>query len=214
MIDRLLPVRLHLTLAISQGEPSSHLLAKRSRASRCWSPGRLSGLVLGCLVLLEQALKFFVLVATLARQILLRVLKFVLIEFQLRFCQCELAGSRTIGVGLFGQLGDAVLIYRNLCFPPGRSVRELFERTSGRNAGRGSFAERGSKRQIELMIGKPQRIPRERLFLGCIGESVQLLRALKQTAVYGRRRGRARLPCRGLVRTYVTGDIRPHEAGN
>src|SRR6476660_7656304 len=99
MTDRLVPVRRQQTLAISQGEPSPHLLAKRSNSTECRCPGGLSGLVLGILMLLEQALKFFVLVAALARQVLLSILEFVLIEFQLRFCQSELASSRTIGVG-------------------------------------------------------------------------------------------------------------------
>src|SRR5438046_2747331 len=109
MVDRLYAVGLELTLAIPQGKPGAYLLSKRRRRSGCGSPGGLRGLMLGSFVLLEQALKFFVLIATLARQILLRVLKFVPIEFQLCFCHCQLTGGRTIGSGLFGQVGNAFL---------------------------------------------------------------------------------------------------------
>src|SRR5579863_1514947 len=215
MIGRLLPVRLQLTPAISQGEPGSHLLAQRSRGAGRGSPGSLGGLVLGSLVLLQQALKFFVRVAALARQILLSVLKLVLIEFQLRFRQRKLTGGRIIGSGRLGQLGDAVLVQGDLRLPPGGPVRKVFERTSGGHAKRGSFAQRGGKRLVEFTIGKAQRIPRERLLLRCIGQSVHLLRTLQQTAVYGRRRiGRGGLPCRGLVGTQVTREVRRDEAGN
>src|SRR5579863_7998246 len=162
MVGRLLPVRLQLTPAIAQGEPGSHLLAQRSRRSGRGSAGGWGGLVLGSFVLLEQALKLCVLVATLARQILLSVLKLVLIEFQLRFRQRKLTGGRIIGSGRLGQLGNAVLVHGDLRLPLGGAVRKLFERTRGRYAERGSFAQRGGKRLVELTIGKAQRIPRER----------------------------------------------------
>ena len=55
--------------------------------------------MLGILVLLEKALKSIVLVAALAGQILLSVLEFVLIEFQLGFCQFQLVGGIAIGSG-------------------------------------------------------------------------------------------------------------------
>ena len=142
------------------------------------------GLVLGILVFLEKALKFLMLVATLAGQILLSVLKFVLIEFQLSFCQFQLVGGRAIGSRLFGQLGNERLVHGNLRLPSGGSVLKLFERTAGRGAGRGSFAKRGSKCLVEFMIGKAQRIPRERLLLRCVGESAHPLGTQEQAAVY------------------------------
>src|SRR5579862_1413487 len=145
MVGRLLPVRLQLTPAISQRQPDLHLLAERSGRPGYRRPGVWRGLVLGSLVLLEQTLKRCVPVAALARQILLGVLKFVLIELQLCFCQLELAGGRVAGCGLLGQLGNALLVQGDLRLPSGGPVRKLFERTSEGRGGRGSFAERGSK---------------------------------------------------------------------
>ncbi len=110
---------------------------------------------------LERALKIRAPVSSLAREVLLGVLEFVLIERELGFGKLELRGRGVTGFGRLGQLSDLFLIRGDPRLHLIDLIRELLQRTGGRRSGRGRFAKGGRKGLIKFAVGQAQRLARE-----------------------------------------------------
>ncbi len=140
VIISLLALCIDLALPSAQGKPRADLCAHRRRAPG-WRDFRwLRGLVLRLLMFLERALDRGVLVATLAGQVLLCVLEFILIESELRLRQFQAIVVRALSRLVLSQLGDVCLLQRHALLELGDAVRERLQRSaSGWRAGGGGF---------------------------------------------------------------------------
>src|SRR5580658_1263377 len=145
-------------------------------------------------MLFLRVLQIGALVAAFARQILLRVVQFILVERKLRVRQFQaVRGSGVIwGRGFLGELRD-VLLARGYARFEIRDVRRLVvERTAGGGRDGGGLPDGGGEILIDFLAGQARRFL-DKFPLGTrVGERGELARRFERLLVYFRYAGHRR----------------------